>query len=491
MVWSGGKSARLMIVSENEAPLTALRNFGGNQTWTSRRYRPADEQAVLEILARHAGDTIRALGSLHSWSDIATGADVSIDLSRLDAVEPYSQGGQEFVRVGAGCKLQRLLDRLHAATDRTLPTLGAIKRQAIAGAIATGTHGSGRESFSHFVTKVRLAAYDPATGEPAILEYAAGDELKAARCGLGCMGIILSVDLQTVPKYQVAEVVRSRRTVEEILATYAQWPLTQFVLFPHAWRWLAFERKPAGADGGWLKRHFFRINNLVMTDIFFHLGVVAGTFVGPAAQKALMHSAPALIIKNVERVDDAEHVLTLEHHYFRHEEMEVFVKESDLAEVVELVQTVVATFAGDGMVPADIDEKLRALGLGEELARMRGSYALAYPIVFRRVMPEDALVSMGSSAAEPYYSMSFFTYDAPARRAPYYGLCSFLARCLNRLVDARLHWGKHFPLQFADIARSYPDMETFRDLCRRTDRNGVFRNAYTTRVLDLPPGARA
>jgi len=71
------------------------------------------------------------------------------------------QMGSRFVRVGAGCTLQ-LLDKLHATTDQTLPTLGAVKKQTIAGAISTGTHGSGRQSLSHFVANVRIAAYDSA-----------------------------------------------------------------------------------------------------------------------------------------------------------------------------------------------------------------------------------------------------------------------------------------------------------------------------------------
>ena len=83
------------------------------------------------------------------------GAEVSIDLRRFDAVEPFTRDAKNFVRVGAGCRLQDLLDRLHAATNQTLPTLGAIKRQTVAGAISTGTHGSGRQSLSHFVSRVR------------------------------------------------------------------------------------------------------------------------------------------------------------------------------------------------------------------------------------------------------------------------------------------------------------------------------------------------
>src|SRR4029453_18743142 len=121
------------------------RNFGGNQAWKSRCYWPAAEAEVLEILDRHSGGRIRAVGSKHSWSDIAVTTDVSLDMRRLDEGRLYEKNGAVLARVGAGCRLQALLDRLHATSDRTLPTLGAIKRQTVSGAVSTGTHGSGTQ----------------------------------------------------------------------------------------------------------------------------------------------------------------------------------------------------------------------------------------------------------------------------------------------------------------------------------------------------------
>ncbi len=149
-------------------------NFGGNQRWYTRRYQPSSEAEVLDILARHSGQTIRVLGSKHSWSNIAADAAVSIDMSRLDGVELIERNGEPVVRVGAGCRLQDLLDWLHERTDRTLPTLGAIKKQTISGAISTGTHGSGRQSLSHYVARIRAAVFDAASGQPAIREFSEG-----------------------------------------------------------------------------------------------------------------------------------------------------------------------------------------------------------------------------------------------------------------------------------------------------------------------------
>jgi xylitol oxidase len=56
------------------------------------------------------------------------------------------------------------------------------------------------------------------------------------------------------------------------------------------------------------------------------------------------------------------------------------------------------------------------------------------------------------------------------------------------VAGARLHWGKHLPLSFAETARMYPRMEAFRQFCMQRDPAGVFRNAYTERVLGLAPG---
>jgi L-gulono-1,4-lactone dehydrogenase len=468
-------------------------NFGGNLAWQTRCYRPASEAEVLDILAQHAGDRIRVLGSKHSWSDIAVSGDVSLDMSRFDDVQPFVQDEQKFVRVGAGATLQSLLDRLHRATDQTLPTLGAIKKQTISGAISTGTHGSGRQSLSHFATRVRLAAYDPGTGRPMIYDYTDGDGLRAARCGLGCMGVILSVELRTVPKYKVAEVLRKRGTLKEILDAYADRPLTQFLWTPYGWKWIAFERRPMGQPTptmiGFVKARVMRLYKMVGQDILFHLLVIASRWGGGWAVKGFQKLAPRIVLKNVERIDDAEHVLTLRHDYFRHEEMEIFVRESRLEEAIPLLRGAVEVFAGNAeAIPHKEQERLKAIGVLDELLAHRGRYVHHYPLVFRRMLPEDTLVSMAASLDEPIYSISLFTYDPPWRRERYYEFCSVLARILRTRLEARLHWGKHFPLQLADIAGLYPEMETFRELCRRHDPRGVFRNDYTERVLGLAPG---
>ena len=463
-----------------------LVNFGGNQRWRASLYRPRDEREVLDILARHRSERVRAIGSLHSWSDVAAGADVALDMSAFDAVEHRAADG--VVRVEAGCRIKTLLERLHSSTDQTLPTLGVITSQTLAGVISTGTHGSGRQSLSHFVTAVRFAGYD-ASGTPAIFEYREGDELRAARCGIGSLGVILAIEMRTVPKYRIRDTVRILERVEDALALCEGYPLSQFAIVPYGWKIIAWERdtlRGDAPDSGRQRARFFRALNLVGVDVLCHVLVKTSLIAGAPAVRALMKVLPGLLIANVPRVDDAEHVLTMRHDLFRHEEMEVFVPGSKVAEAAALLRAAIDILAGaPGPVPAGLEDPLRAAGLYEELAQSRGSYLYHYPLFLRRILPEDTLVSMASSSVEPWFSISFFTYYGPRDRDAYYRFCNWAARALHALFGARLHWGKHYPLGAEETARMYPNLERFREICRTSDPNGVFHNDFTDRVLKL------
>jgi hypothetical protein len=471
--------------------LKKIANFGGNQQWYSDCYRPESEAEILEILQQNPRATIRALGSGHSWSDVAANTDIALDMSAFSSVNLIVVDGEQLVRVGAGCTLQDLLDRLHAISDRTLPTLGAIKKQTISGVISTGTHGSGRQSLSHFVAALRIVVFDSATGLPIVRELREGPELEAARCGLGCTGIILSVDLPSVPKYLVAETIRHRKGIDEIVAAFSEQPLSNFVFSPYGWTFAMFERKPIEMRKRTLVElcaaWFFRGYGLAVLDVMFHWGVHAARWLGPSAIKLFLRTAPLALIRNVERVDDAEHVLTTHHYLFCHEEMEIFVPEAELGRSIEFVRATIELFADEAAFPSEFMPAIEQAGLEKEMRDLRGSYTHHYPLFCRRILPDETMISMTASCEQPMYSISIFTYDPPRQRQRYYEFCRFLAYALLRLVQARLHWGKHFPFQYRDIASVYPRLEEFRTLCQSLDTNGNLRNGYTKQVLNLPP----
>jgi FAD/FMN-containing dehydrogenase len=91
------------------------------------------------------------------------------------------------------------------------------------------------------------------------------------------------------------------------------------------------------------------------------------------------------------------------------------------------------------------------------------------------------MISMSSGDAEAWYAISLITYVEP--RDNFYRVATFLARSMRVLFDARIHWGKWFPLEAAEVGAMYPRLSEFRSVCRKYDPGGVFRNGFLRSVI--------
>ncbi|HYV33291.1 MAG TPA: FAD-binding protein, partial [Candidatus Limnocylindria bacterium] len=141
-----------------------IKNFGRNVVFTAKHfYQPHSEAEVLEILNKHSRGQIRVVGSLHAWNDGIVSDDALLDIKYLNNVQITQEGEQAYANVGGGCKLEWLI-KILATQNLTVPAMGGIMRQTIAGLASTATHGTGRSSFSHYITEIRIAAYDETTG---------------------------------------------------------------------------------------------------------------------------------------------------------------------------------------------------------------------------------------------------------------------------------------------------------------------------------------
>ena len=465
-------------------------NFGGNVRFAPRhRYAPRNEADVLAILNEHAGERIRAIGSLHSWSDVAATGGVMLDMRHFDQVQVEWRGAEVWATVGAGCRLEDLLPSLDQQGGVTLPTVPAVTTQTIAGAVSTGTHGSGMPSMSHFIEAVRAAAYDPETGRAQIYEWTDGPELRAARCGLGCMGILLSVRFRCVSNYSVLQSVSRVRTIEAALASEGDFPLQQTILIPYAWEYWVYRRRAIHdqqLDTTGIA-YLFRAHWWVIVDVLFHVGLVP--LVNWVRSRRLIRwylkeFTPLMLWEAPPHVDSSADVLVLEHELFEHLEMELIVPSRHIREAAKLLREITLVFAGEAeRVSPRREAQLEEIRMLDMLYQSRGTYFHHYPILIRRILPDDTLISMTSATTEPYYSVSVFTYYRDKSRL--FPLAHFLALSMNQLYGARLHWGKHIPLTSRQIESLYPGLEEFRQICRRVDPNGVFRNRFTERVLGL------
>src|SRR5256714_3485267 len=116
-------------------------NWAGNIRDTAPTVRPGSVDEVAEVVkrTRAEGRTVKPAGSGHSFTAAAQTDGVRLDLGRLAGVTAVDGN---LVTVGAGTSIKEL-NRLLAARGLALPNLGDIDSQTIAGAISSGTHGTG------------------------------------------------------------------------------------------------------------------------------------------------------------------------------------------------------------------------------------------------------------------------------------------------------------------------------------------------------------
>ncbi len=462
-------------------------NFGRNVTFQPQVIvSPRSEDELLQAMKQYAGRRIRAMGRLHAWSEAARSDDVLLDLRHLNSVQTEQRDGRVWAVIGAGCQMKRVLAELERQAGATTPSIGLITEQAIAGAISTGTHGSGKNSLSHYIAEVRVATYDAETGEPMIRTISDGPELRAARCSLGCLGVIVSVGLWARPQYCVEEHFRRHTTLEAVLAAEGEYPLQQFYLIPWSWDFYGQHRREVTQPRSWLAP-LYRLYFFLTFDLGMHLVILLLTrwLKTKRGMKLFFRwLIPLTVVRGWKVIDKSYDMLVMEHELFCHIEIEVLVKRSRLSAAIPFVVELLRHFDGEpsALSPAT-QARLQTVGLLRPLAECAGSYTHHYPICVRRVLPDDTLMSMASSDDEDYYAISIVSCARPSERDGYFRFSEHLTRTMAALFDGRPHWGKYCPIDSKTVATLYPHLPEFCNVCSRIDPAGRFRNEWASRLL--------
>ncbi len=469
----------------------SLKNFGHNVTVAPAVFEvPADTNAVLACLEQHRGRNIRVIGSLHSWSEVAVGEEVVLDLRRLNSITlSPTADGQIHAEIGAGCTIDRVLDFLRRHGRYTLPTYGMVGKQTIAGAISTGTHGSGKSSLSHYVDAVSVAAYDPETGKPRIFEWSGGEQLRAARCALGCSGVLLSIRMRVEKDYQIEERAEWFSRLDEVIAATHEYPRSQFYLMPWSWKWYAQLRRPVSYESAGrlgVMARLLRGFRLAIIDVSLN-GAIRGLTASPNTVRAIpwlfRRLLPLIAPSGLRVTDDSRELLTMHHDLYRHVESELFVPATDLADAATYLEWVLRCCGGDlRALPSAIAAGDFGCEVADDIKVFKGSYLHDYPITFRRVLRDDTLISMTSGdIAEEWYAISLITYQRDL--VPFLRMVRFVAATMGRAYRARPHWGKICPLNAAELAALYPALRQFRDHCQSVDPAQAFVNDFARRSL--------
>jgi FAD/FMN-containing dehydrogenase len=208
-------TAKLVSLMHSE-PHTALSNWSGSvRLRPARVVHPESEQEICDLV-RHAdvrGGTVRVVGARHSSSSILETADTLICMDRLSGLRPQGEpsiagrlaaeeASRSEVWARAGTPLKEL-GRSLLKERLGLQNYGDVDVQTIAGAIGTGTHGSGRR-LQNLATMLIGARLVDGTGS--VKEFSIErdpDVIRALRVSLGSVGILTSVRIAVVEAYRL------------------------------------------------------------------------------------------------------------------------------------------------------------------------------------------------------------------------------------------------------------------------------------------------
>jgi alditol oxidase len=411
-------------------------NWAGNIAFTAPDfYRPASLAELRAVVAR--ARQIRVLGTGHSFNDMADSPGAQVSLAGLPP-EVEVDSAASLVRVAAGLTYAGLVSEL----DRrgfALRNLASLPHISVAGACATGTHGSGpaNQNLSAAVTGLELV-----TADGDVLELNRGDDaFGGAVVHLGALGAVTRLILELVPSFQVSQRVYESLPVDvlddhvgEIMAAgysvsmFTDWRaprLTQLWI-----KSLADDGPPAIEGEPWF----------TATPAPSERNPVPGL---PAANSTAQRGEPGPWFERLP--------------HFRPEftpsagdelQTEYLLPAGHAVDAVHALQR-----AGDRIAPVLRISEIRTIA-GDELwlspAYRQDSVAFHFTW-----LPDTAAVLPVVTLIE-------------RQLAPF---------------GPRPHWGKIFTTPAADLHASYDRLPDFLDLARHYDPAGKFRNAYTARCL--------
>lgn len=214
-----------------------FKNWSESVHCEPKQYVEPKNLSELQEIVRHAfvdRKTIRVVGAGHSFTPLVATSDIMVSLKYLAGID-YIDRENNLVTVWGGSMLKDLGTQLWEH-GYAMENLGDINKQSIAGAISTGTHGTGIQ-FGSISTQAVGITLLLASGELLEVDETNKDDiLQAAQVSLGMLGIIVKVTLKVLPAYQL--IGRSYRlslneTFEQLDALCGQHRNIEFYWFPY------------------------------------------------------------------------------------------------------------------------------------------------------------------------------------------------------------------------------------------------------------------
>ena len=421
-------------------------NWAGNQSSHPQSWiRP---QNIAEIVAAvkdasAQGQRVKVVGSGHSFTAAAVAQDVLIEMTHMTRVlEGPDENG--IVELEAGMTLSAVNEYLFHQ-GRALENLGDIAYQTIAGAISTGTHGTGENIGGLAQQVVGLTLVDGVGNTVEIDEN--NPLLHFVRVGVGAVGIIAHVKIRTVPKFalHVKEKPMPLSYVLENLEDLASRnDHFEFFWIPHT-KWALTKRnnrtelplQPLPRFKKWWQKSF--MENTAF-GLVCQLGKLFPSLV-PRLATALPGSG------STSYVDESFRVFASERRV-KFVEMEYAIPREHCREAVEDIERVIA-------------EK---------------NYKVSFPVEVRLTAPDVNVLSTAHARQSAYIAVHMF------KGCDYLPYFSSVAEIMAK-YSGRPHWGKMHFLTHEELSALYPRWNEFLEVRDQLDPTRTFHNGYLDQVF--------
>ncbi|HEY9525224.1 MAG TPA: D-arabinono-1,4-lactone oxidase [Thermopolyspora sp.] len=419
-------------------------NWAGNQAAEPAEVRrPASvDDVVLAVRdAAASGRRVRMTGAGHSFTGAALTDGI---LLRPDALTGILATGDDWIRVAAGTPLHVLNEELHRR-GLALANMGDITAQTVAGAIQTGTHGSGRDIAG---LADQVIGLEMVLADGSVTRVETGDLLDAARVGLGALGVLTEITFRVVPTFLMRTVRRPMRFGDVLAALDELTAVNEhldFFWFPHTDACLTkrHNRSPGPIERSSAFREW--LDNRFLENTLF--GVLCG--IGARLPRLIPPinrlSGSAL---SAATYTDVSHRIFATVRDVRFLEMEYAIPREHLGVALREVRDVID----------------------------RSDWKIGFPVEVRVAPPSDAWLSAAYGRDTAY--LAFHVYR-PTPNPAYFAAMETIMTGLG----GRPHWGKLHTRDAAYAATVYPKFADFSALRDKLDPGRRFGNAYLDTVL--------
>ena len=414
-----------------------MRNWAGNHTFRARRiHEPRSIDELQEIV--RATPSLRVLGSRHSFNDIADTDGDLISLAALPGTIEIDRVGEP-VTIDGGVRYGELCTALHAAGG-ALHNLASLPHISVAGACATGTHGSG-DRHGSLSTAVLAMDIVRADGEMETIDERRPDVLAAGAVSLGALGVVTRLTLRTEPAFMV------RQDVYEDLPIDAF--VEQFETLASGANSVSFftEWTDAGIDQVWFKRR------VGADDAFDPPGDLHGATRATAQRHPIRRMAPDACTAQLGVAGPW------------HERLPHFRMDHEPSSGEE-IQSEYFVARADGV----------AAFLALHLIRRQLARVIQVSEI-RTIAADDLWLSPASGRPTVAFH---FTWkpdpDAVSRVLP-------LVEGALAPFGPRPHWGKVFTMPPSEVRAAYPRLPAFAEVAGRFDPGGAFHNDFLRRLV--------